>query len=140
MPRNPALQVRLPASAFERLAYLRTKRHLNVSAWAREVLLDALERDFAEPHTNLATPRGDGRLATSNSLDPLPGWRPARLPGSGWGAACDNPENLPAQLVGLPIRITPRQSPPWIATVVEVIRCDADRVLVRHTGRPDRNA
>ena len=140
MPRNPALQVRLPASAFERLALLRRKRHLNVSAWARQVLLDALEHDFPERPANLATPRGDGRSAASSSLDPLPGWRPSRLPGAGWGAACDRPADLPAQLVGLPIRITPRQGLPWIATVVEVVRYDPDRVLVRHTGRPDRNA
>jgi len=140
VPRDPALQVRLPASAFERLAFLRRKHHLNVSAWARQILLDALDQDFPEPAANPATPRGDGRSVASSSLDPLPGWRPARLPGASWGAACDLPAALPTQLVGLPIRIAPRQGLSWIATVVEVIRRDSDRVLVRHSGRPDRKA
>ena len=54
----------------------------------------------------------------------------------GKGSACDRPDTLPAQLVGLPIEVRPRQGPPWTATVLEVVRRDSTRVLVRDTGRP----
>ena len=134
MPRNPALQVRLPAAAFRRLAALRRQRHLNVSAWARQVLLDALERDF--PATDAADRPPPSK--TVSPPVPLPGWHPAKLPGGGWGSACDHPDTLPTELVGLPIEVRPRQGSPWTATVREVVRHDADRVLVRDTGRPDR--
>lgn len=132
MPRNPALQVRLPAEAFERLASLRRERHLNVSAWARRVLLAALDRDFPE------TPPRTPTAAASTGESQLRGWHPARLPDGSWGAACDNPRNLPPQLAGLPIEVQPRQGSPWIATVLEVLEHEPHRVLVRDSGRPTR--
>ena len=131
VPRNPALQVRLPAGAFRRLAALRRERHLNVSAWARQVLLDALQRDFPE------TDAADGPPHSEPDSQPLPGWHPARIPGGGWG--CDRPGTLPAELGGLPIEVRPREGPPWTATVLAVVRRDSRRVLVRDTGRPPGN-
>ena len=135
VPRNPALQVRLPAEAFERLAALRQERHLNVSAWVRQVLLEGLERDFPATDTAGGPPVNE----TASLPRPLPGWHPARIPGGGWGSACDRPDTLPAQLVGCYIEVQPRQGSPWTATVLEVIRRDSRRVLVRDTGRPDRD-
>ena len=136
MPRNPALQVRLPTAAFRRLAALRQQLHLNVSAWARQVLLDALERDFPSTDTADGLPHNK----TDSLPRPLPGWHPARIPGGGWGSACDRPDTLPAELVGLPIEVQPRSGAPWTATVREVVRRDSGRVLVRDTGRPDRGS
>ena len=142
VPRNPTLQVRLPVDAFDRLACLRRERHLNVSAWARQALLKALDRDFPEN----SLPHGPGAAHVSaeaaghSPAAPHRGWRPARIPGTGWGSACDSPAGLPAELVGLPIEVQPRQGPPWIATVLEVIQRDDDRILVRDTGRPARDA
>ena len=136
VPRNPALQIRLPREAFERLAALRQDLHLNVSAWARHVLLEALERDFPAIDTSGGPPLND----TASLLKPLPGWHPARLPGGGWGSACDRPDTLPAQLVGLAIEVQPRQGSPWTATIREVVRRDSRRLLVRDTGRPDRDS
>ena len=133
VPRNPALQVRLPADAFRRLATLRQERHLNVSAWARQVLLDALHHDFPETDAPDEPPHS----GTDSPPAPLPGWHPARLPGGGWGSACDRPASLPAQLVGLSIEVQPRQGAPWTATILEVVRRDDGSVLVRDTGRPD---
>ena len=132
VPRNPALQVRLPRQAFERLAALRQQRHLNVSAWARQVLLDALQRDFPENSPGADAPHSE----TASPPAPRPAWQPTRIPGGGWGSACDRPDSLPAELVGLPIEVRPRQGPPWTATVLEVVRRDSDRALVRDTGRP----
>ncbi len=76
VPRNPALQVRLPAEAFERLVSFRSHRHLNVFAWARHALLEALERDFPEPPASPDFPRKDGGPDPGSPLAPLPGWRP----------------------------------------------------------------
>ena len=136
MPRSPALQVRLPRQAFERLAALRQQRHLNVSAWARQVLLDALQRDFPETDAADGAPRSE----TDSPPPPLPGWHPARLPGGSWGSACDRPATLPVELVGLPIEVRPRQGTPWTATVLEVVERSPDRVRVRDSGRPDRDS
>ncbi|MYE02034.1 MAG: ribbon-helix-helix protein, CopG family [Alphaproteobacteria bacterium] len=140
--RNPALQVRLPADAFERLACLRRERHLNVSAWARQALLNALERDF--PENSLPPGPAAARVSPESAehahAGPYRGWRPARIPDGGWGSACDSPVGLPAELVGLPIKVQPRQGPAWTTTVLEVIQRDDHRVLVRDTGRPARDA
>ena len=72
---------------------------------------------------------GPGRLLelVQRALDP-----------GGWGSACDRPDTLPAELVGFPIEVRPRQGAPWTATVLAVVRRDSDRVLVRpapHSGK-----
>ena len=105
---NPPLQVRLPADAFERLASLCRDRHVSALVWARQVLLNALQRDFPG-HSPEARVLGD---EAGDVPKPLHGWRPARLPGGGWGEACDRPESLPAELGGQPIEVvTPQRAP-----------------------------
>ena len=55
----------------DRLARLRDERHVNVSAWARDVIAAALDREFP---ADLEAP----------NRQPLAGWRPCKL-GDGWG-------------------------------------------------------
>ena len=70
--------------------------------------------------------------------DALTGWVPRTLPDKVWGAALLNPagKDLPPELVGLSIRVTPRKGDPWVTRIIEVIESTDDRILVRHQGRP----
>ena len=70
--------------------------------------------------------------------DALTGWVPRKLPDKNWGAALLNPagKDLPPELVGLSIRVTPRKGDPWVTRIIEVIESTDDRILVRHQGRP----
>ena len=133
MPRNPALQVRLPLQAFERLAALRQQRHLNVSAWARQVLLDALQQDFpadADPAPADPPPAPPA---------PIPGWRPCRLH-NGWGSALSGPaaDCLPDNLPGALIAVTDSKGFAWTATVSAVVERSPGRVTVTDSGRPGK--
>lgn len=143
MPRNPALQVRLPNEAFRRLSSLRRQRHLNVSAWARHVLLDALARDFPEPAAARPTAStSPGSPARDATAPPIPGWRPARLPGGGWGSALSGPAaaSLPDHLSGHHITVTDRSGNSWIATVTAVVERSPNRVTVSDSGRPGKHS
>ena len=64
---------------------------------------------------------------------------PRRLPDKSWGAALLDParNDLPADLVGCSIKVTPRtKGDPWITTITEVVETGDKRILVRHSGRP----
>ena len=122
MKRNEVLQIRIDPHLRERLGRLRQQRHVNISAWLRQLIAEALDRelpaDAAEP------------------VAPLAGWRPARLPDGSWGSVCNDDSGLPAQLVGTVIKVRPRSGPPWTSTVTEVVERSPDRILVRDSGRP----
>ena len=69
----------------------------------------------------------------------LPGWVPRKLPDKQWGAALLDPagKNLPSDLVGVSIRVTPKTNgDPWVTRIIEVVESTDDRILVRHEGRP----
>lgn len=70
--------------------------------------------------------------------DAVPGWVPRKLPDKTWGAALIKPagKDLPSELVGLSIRVTPRKGNPWIARIIEIIESTDDRILVRTEGGP----
>lgn len=84
-------------------------------------LRDRIRRLRSERHVNVSDWL---RRLISDALDrefpappiPISGWKPCRLPDGSWGSAlsCPAADSLPARLAG--------------------------RVLVRNTGRPDRNA
>ena len=69
----------------------------------------------------------------------LLGWVPRKLPDKKWGAALLDPagKNLPSDLVGVSIRVTPKTNgDPWVTRIIEVVESTDDRILVRHEGRP----
>ena len=69
--------------------------------------------------------------------EPLPGFKPHRLPGGGWGAVFRGPaDSLPAALAGVRIEVAPRRASPWVSTVVEVLERTPERVVVRDSGKP----
>ena len=94
---------------------------VNVSAWLRRLIGDALDHEFP---------------SNQDTAPPLPDWRPARLLDGGWGALYTGAAALPPDLVGRLIEIVPMKGPPWTATITEVVVAGPDRVLVRDSGRP----
>ena len=112
MPRNPVLTFRLPVHVFNALARERQLRHLNVSGWARQAVLDAFQRDFpdadrddsqpAKRSASTEDPQGD---AAAPETPPLRGWRACQLPQGVLGARHDDPASLPRELVGLQIEV-----------------------------------
>ena len=71
----------------------------------------------------------------------IPGWSPERLSDDSWGAAFSgNTEKLPRKLVGRQIIVTQANKDSWMATVTEVLERSPNRVLVRHSGKPEKGA
>ena len=99
------------------------------------VLLNRWRNNNATP--TASTPPTDDAASTPAD-DALPGGVPRKLPDKTWGAALLSPgsKDLPSELVGLSIRVTPRKGDPWITRIIEVIESTDDRILVRHEGRP----
>ena len=78
---------------------------------------------------------------SSANAEPLPDFYPKTLPDQSWGAEFSgDTSSLPLVLVGRQIRVSPKRGQPWTATVIDVIECDAERVLVRHSGKPTTRA
>ena len=126
-PRSPALQVRLPRQAFERLAALRQQRHLNVSAWARQVLLDALQRNFPE------TDAADGAPRSETDSPPPPAARLAsrQAPWRQLGLRL-RPPRYPARRAGR----TPHRGPPAPGNPLDRHRPRSRRAQPRPRPRP----
>ena len=78
MRRTDVFQIRVEPELRDRLARLRDERHVNVSAWARDVIAAALDREFP---ADLEAPK----------RHPLAGWRPCKLD-DGRGAVLDGPD------------------------------------------------
>ena len=101
-----------------------------------------LDRWRNQDATTSAPPPAD-QDATTSAPPPaetvLPGWVPRKLPDKKWGAALLDPagKNLPSDLVGVSIRVTPKTNgDPWVTRIIEVVESTDDRILVRHEGRP----
>ena len=94
MRRNDVFQVRIEPQLRARLARLRDERHLNVSAWVRDVIAAALDRELLP---DLEAP----------TRQPLAGWKPCKV-SDGWGAVLEGPgvAAVPADPRGIQIRIT----------------------------------
>ena len=113
MPRNPVLTFRLPVHVFNTLTRERQLRHLNVSGWARQAVLEAFQRDFPDDASYPSKPAMHDAASTEDpqgapdtqETPPLRGWRACQLPHGGLGARHDDPASLPNQLVGLPIEV-----------------------------------
>ena len=124
MRRTDVFQIRIEPELRDRLARLRDERHVNVSAWARDVIAAALDRELP------AGPEAPTR-------EPLAGWRPSKL-GEGWGAVLDGPgvAALAEDPRGTAIRITDSRGSSWTATITEVVSRNEQRIVVRDSGRP----
>ena len=117
------LRVRLDPELGARISRLRNERDINVSAWVRRLIRNALDCQL---------PAEDQQTAPETAA-PLPGWKPVRLPDGEWGSLYTGPDpkNLPQNLVGLTISVRTRSGDAWNATITEVVERSPDRVLVR---------
>ena len=124
MRRTDVFQIRIEPQLRDRLARLRDERHVNVSAWARDLIAAALDRELP---AGLQAPTGE----------PLAGWRPCKL-GDGWGAVLDGPgvAALAEDPRGAAIRITDSRGGNWTATITEVVSRNEQHIVVRDSGRP----
>ena len=124
MRRTDVFQIRIEPELRDRLARLRAERHVNVSAWARDVIAAALDREFPAA---LEAPK----------RQPLAGWRPCKLD-DGWGAVLDGPDVavLAEDPRGTLVSITDSRGGSWTATITEVVSRNQQRIVVRDTGRP----
>lgn len=74
---------------------------------------------------------------SSNDDQPLPDFSPKTLRDGSWGAEfTGDTSSLPLVLVGRRIRVSPKRVMAWTATVTEVLKFDADHVLVRRSDNP----
>ncbi len=122
------LHFRVSPETRQRLQRLRTERHLNVGAWLRTLIDEALDREFGPAPTDaneLAAP------VKAAPPEPIPGWTPARLEGGVWGVRFQgDTRTLPTNLEGLTIAVETRSGDSWNATVTEVLERSANLVLV----------
>ena len=129
MTRNEVLQIRISPALRDRLQRLRNERHVNISAWLRDLISAALDREFPPP--------ADPSASLGSPSNPLPGWHPYNFAPQDWGAEFEgDTAGLPDDLVGLHIIVTAKNSEKsWTATVLEVIEHTESRVLVRTSGK-----
>ena len=120
MQRYEYIQCRVKPELRQRLARLREERGVNVSAWLRRVISEALDREFPSPK-------------------PISGWHPSRLPDGSRGAIFRGKTTpLPDNLIGVPIAVRTSVGTSWTAAVLEVLERSERRVLVRHSGKPSK--
>ncbi len=120
---------------------LRHEKAINVSAWLRQRVRQALEQEFpgetAEPQPDppsAETPEPDPRKT------PIEGWKPRRLPGGQWGAVLEGetvatlPDN--DQLPGTPLVVTDSRGESWRTVLTEVVDRSDTAIVVTNAGRP----
>ena len=89
------IQCRVDPELRQRLAHLREERDVNISAWLRRVISEALDREFPSP-------------------GPIPGWKPSLLPDDSWGGIFRGKTALPCPTTWLASRapFVPASAPP----------------------------
>ena len=108
----------------ERITRLRQERDINVSAWLRRLIEDALDREFP------SSPEADA---------PLTGWRPHHLKTGAWGSIyLGDTSILPHELVGARIIVQSKGGESWTTTVTAVLDRSSEQVIVTNSGRPSQ--
>jgi len=134
MKRNEVLQIRIDPDLHARLQLLRDKRHVNVSAWLRDLITAELDREFPPPTSN---PAVDMRAPSGSRDDPIPGWKTHLLGSHDWGSRFEgDTSDLPVELVGLWIEVTNRQQQTGVTRITKVIERTARFVVVQDSGKP----
>ena len=119
---NEVLQIRIDPRLRNRIARLRQERDINVSAWLRRLIEDALNREFP------SSPEAEA---------PLTGWRPHHLKTGAWGSIyLGDTSILPPELVGARITVQSKAGQSWTTTVTAVLERSSERVIVTNSGRP----
>ena len=138
---------------------LRDEKAVNVSAWLRKVVQQALEREFPdfadyeanqtpepEPQKTPAEPEsqktpGETEAAPEPESQKTPiEWKPRRIDEDTWGAVTGPPgvAELPDNddLPGTQIIVTDRRGESWSTTITEVVERTDTNIVVKTSGRP----
>ena len=149
MPTETAIRFRVDPQMRRRLDRLREEKAVNVSAWLRRVVRQALQEEFPdwEPDDDLvpdppaAPAEPDDDLKPDPQKSPIAGWTPRQLD-QGWGAVLEGERvaELPEsdQLRGTPILVTDRRGDAWTTTLTDVVSRSDTEIVVTNTGRPRR--
>ena len=162
MPEGLIIRFRANPLTRRLLDRLRDEKAINVSAWLRKVVQQALEQEFPDEATQTPEPeprKTTGETETAPETEPqkttaetetapetepqkttIEGWRPRRLPGDNWGAVIEGPrvaelpdnDNLP----GTPIVVTDKRDESWSTTITEVVDRTDTTIVVKNSGRP----
>lgn len=134
MKRNEVIQIRIDPDLQARLQLLRDERHVNVSAWLRNLITAELDREFPPPSTD---PAVEPRAPSGSRDDPIPGWNTHLLGLRDWGSRFEgDTSDLPDDLVGLWIIVTNRQQQTGVTRITKVIERTARCVVVQDSGKP----
>ena len=129
------LHVRLPPNLQAAIDRLRTRHHVNVSAWVRSLITADLNRDNPGRKLPPEAPPVPRPPAAPHPTPPIAGWSPAGLHDGGWGSRWRGDTSaLPPDLPGRQIEVTTGKGERHVTTIVEVLRREADFVLVRDSG------
>ena len=149
MPPENAVRFRVDPQMRRRLDRLRREKAVNVSAWVRRLVHQALQDEFPDeepdaapaPEPPAAPAEPADKLATDPQTPPIAGWTPRQLD-QGWGAVLEGAQvaDLPAsdQLRGTPIVVTDRRGDTWTTTLTDVVSRSDTEIVVTNTGRPRR--
>ena len=135
MKRNEVLQIRIEPDLQARLQQLRDERHVNISAWLRDLISAELDREFPPPSTE---PTAEPRAPTGSWDDPIPGFRTCRLPDDSFGSAFHGDTSLlPISISGRWIEVTDRNDATFLTQVTKIVSRTNQLLIVRDSGRPD---
>ena len=148
MPPETAIRFRVDHKMRRGLDRLRTEKAVNVSAWLRRLVHQALNEEFPDgelddlaPDPPDAPAEPDDDLAPDPQKPPVEGWTPRQLD-QGWGAVLEGEQvaDLPEsdQLRGTPIVVTDRRGDAWTTTLTAVVSRSDTEIVVTNTGRPRR--
>ena len=125
---NEVLQIRIEPDLQVRLHQLRDQRHVNVSAWLRDLISAELNRTFPPPSTESPA---EPRTPTGSWDDPIPGFHTCRLPDDSFGSAFHGDTSQ------LPISISGRNDAAFLTQVTGIVSRTDKLLIVRDSGRPD---
>ena len=146
MPPETAIRFRVDRKMRRGLDRLRTEKAVNVSAWLRRLVHQALQEEFPDgelddlvPDAPDALTEPDDNLAPDPQKPAVEGWTPRQLD-QGWGAVLEGEQvaDLPEsdQLPGTPIVVTDRRGDAWTTTLTDVVSRTDTEIVVTNTGRP----
>ena len=115
---------------------LRDEEDINVSAWVRRHIENALRDKFPEEFQQQQDRPEETGGEMPELQQPFPGWRPKKVGNGEWGAALEGPEvaRLPRQLLGIQITVTATTTgKSWTGPIVEVVDRSENLVVVRYS-------
>ena len=133
MQSGEAFRFRVDPAMRRLLDRLRDERDVNLSAWVRRRLREALELEFP----GALASAGGRNEPPPEAPSPVPGWKPCKI-GGRWCSALEGTAvaSLPGDPAGLPIAVSDRAGNSWTATVTAVVERSPLRIVVADSGRP----